>query len=361
MSTALQTPLHSRHLAAGARTAPFAGWDMPIHYEGIVTEHLHTRNTASIFDICHMGEFLAHGPRVRQSLEQALSHKLDTLEPGRCRYGFLLTPEGGVLDDLIVYCLEPESYMLVVNAACTAGDFAVLRARLPESVQLEDISSATGKIDLQGPQAAAVLEDVLKENLPGLGYFSFRRTKFEGSDMLISRTGYTGELGFELYLPWDTTPALWDRLIADERVRPAGLGARDTLRLESGLPLYGHELDAGHTPAEAGLERMLTSEADYIGKIGARRITERLIPLRFASRRTARAGDILALPDGRAVGRITSASYAPSLGYAVALAWADAAHARAGNFIARAAKSELPAELATLPFYTQGTARKKLV
>jgi aminomethyltransferase len=341
--------------------AAFAGWDMPISYEGIVAEHLHTRNAASVFDICHMGEFLARGPGALHGLEQALSHKLDTLEPGKCRYGFLLTPEGGVLDDLIVYALDRDHFMLVVNAACAAGDFAVLRERLPRDVEMEDVSAATGKIDLQGPASLDVLEEALKERFRDLGYFSFRVTEFEGKELMVSRTGYTGELGFELYIPQAGAPALWDRIAADPRVRPAGLGARDTLRLEAGLPLYGHELDVRHTPAEAGMERMLASSAEYVGKAGAFAVKERLVPLRLEGRRAARSGDAVFLPGGERVGCVTSGSFAPSLDCAVALAWVDRAFAGEERFMLHAAKGELPAERATLPFYTRGTARLKLV
>jgi aminomethyltransferase len=341
--------------------APFAGWDMPIQYEGIVAEHLHTRSAAAIFDICHMGEFLIRGPGARQQLEQAVSHRLDNMEPGKCRYGFLLNPQGGILDDLIVYCLAADSYMLVVNAACAAGDFAAVGARLSAPVELEDVAGTTGKIDLQGPLALAALEKLLGADFRDLGYFSFRAAAFAGERLLVSRTGYTGELGYEIYLPWDATLAIWEKLAADSRVKPAGLGARDTLRLEAGLPLYGHELDADHTPAEAGMDRMLTSPANYVGKQGALRVRQRLIPLSIAGRRSARAGDAVVLPDGIQAGLVTSGSFAPSLGNAVALAWVDEAHAGADSFIIRAAKTELPAQRTGLPFYTEGTARKKLV
>ena len=357
----LETPLSRWHRSRGAKMAPFAGWDMPIQYEGIVAEHLHTRSAAAIFDICHMGEFLIRGPGARQQLEQAVSHRLDNLEPGKCRYGFLLNPQGGILDDLIVYCLEADSYMLVVNAACAAGDFAALGARLSAPVELEDVSGSTGKIDLQGPLALDALEKLLGADFRDLGYFAFRAATFAGERLLVSRTGYTGELGYELYLPWSATLAVWEKLAADSRVKPAGLGARDTLRLEAGLPLYGHELDADHSPAEAGMDRMLTSPANYVGKEGALRVRQRLIPLFIAGRRSARTGDSVVLPDGTQAGLVTSGSFAPSLGNAVALAWVDEAHSGADSFVIRAAKTELPAQRTGLPFYTEGTARKKLI
>ncbi|SDF07328.1 glycine cleavage system aminomethyltransferase GcvT [Desulfovibrio legallii] len=356
----LRTPLTAWHEAHGAKMAPFAGWLMPIQYEGILAEHQHTRRHAGLFDICHMGEFLVEGPGADAALPQAVSHNLQTLAPGKCRYGFILNEAGGVLDDGIIYRFGPDSFMAVVNAACAADDFATLRARLPESVRLTDISAATAKVDLQGPESLAVLEQALGENFHDLGYFAFRRTRWQGEPLLVSRTGYTGELGYELYLPAARAVAFWECLLADARVRPAGLGARDTLRLEAGLPLYGHDLDAAHTPAEAGMGRMLTSAADYVGKAGAQTVRQVLTPLALEGRRAARHGDALTLPDGTPAGRVTSGSFAPSLGHGIALAWVDAAHAEAAQFVIQAARTALPAVKADLPFYKNGTARQKL-
>lgn len=360
MSTLLETPLATWHRSHGAKMGPFAGWDMPIQYAGILAEHSHTRAAASVFDICHMGEFRLQGQGAAQALARAVTHNLDTLKPGKCRYGFLLTEQGTVLDDLIVYRLEEEAFMLVVNGACAASDFATISSRLPAGLTLVDISCATAKIDLQGPLAVDVLEGLLKQSFRDLGYFSFRHVDYAGASMMISRTGYTGELGYELYLPWDSALGLWEALLADSRVLPAGLGARDTLRLESGLPLYGHEMDTAHTPTEAGMGKMLASTADYVGKAGAQKVQQELVPLVIEGRRSARNGDIVALPDGTAVGVVTSGSFAPTLGYVVAFAWVDVAHAKAPSFVVRCARVELPAKPATLPFYTKGTARTAL-
>ncbi|GHU95238.1 glycine cleavage system T protein [Deltaproteobacteria bacterium] len=357
--SALRTPLAAWHETHGAKMAPFAGWLMPIQYEGILIEHEHTRRHAGLFDICHMGEFRIERPGADEALACAVSHNLDTLAPGRCRYGFLLNKEGGVLDDCIVYRFGPDFFMLVVNAACAAGDYAVLRERLPQSVALTDISAGTAKIDLQGPESALVLEGALGENFRDLPYFAFRKTDFHGARLLVSRTGYTGEIGFELYLSPDNVEALWTVLLRDSRVKPAGLGARDTLRLEAGLPLYGHELDERHSPAEANMGRMLTSKADYVGRAGAMTIRERLVPLCLEGRRAARNSDAVTLPDGAPVGRVTSGSFAPSLGCAIAFAWVNAAHAGNEHFVIRAARTELDARRATLPFYTEGTARRQ--
>lgn len=356
----LKTPLTDWHVAHGAKMAPFAGWLMPIQYEGILVEHQHTRQHAGLFDICHMGEFRIRGAGADAALAAAVSHNLATLAPGRCRYGFLLTEKGTVLDDCIVYRFGPDDFMVVVNAACAAGDFATLRARLPEGVVLTDISEQTGKIDLQGPEAVDVLETLLGRSLRDMPYFGFRSEAWQGCELLVSRTGYTGELGFELYVPAGQTQALWEALLADERVKPVGLGARDTLRLEAGLPLYGHELDENHTPAEAGMGRMLTSTAPYVGREGAQEVRQKLLALSIEGRRAARNGDVLLLEDGTPAGVVTSGSFAPSLGHVVAFAWADADKADAAAYLVQASRSQLKATVTEAPFYKEGTARQKL-
>jgi len=353
------TPLHAWHVQHGARMAPFAGWDMPIQYAGIIAEHQHTRTQASIFDICHMGELIIAGAGAKEALSRATTHNLDSLQPGRCRYGFILTETGGIIDDCIVYCRGEDDYMIVVNGARVEADKAALVSRLPEGVALTDISAQTAKIDLQGPLAVDVLEALLGKPMRDMPYFAFRGEPWNGTELIVSRTGYTGELGYELYLPWDRAVDLWEALLKDERVKPTGLGARDTLRLESGLPLYGQDLDEAHTPVEAGYEAMLTSTADYVGKNALSRVTQRLIGLTLEGRRSARHEDAVCLPDGREVGVVTSGSFVPTLGHAVAFAWVAADAAEADSYIIRAARTELPAKRAVPPFYT-GTARKKL-
>ena len=356
----LQTPLTAWHKLHGAKMAPFAGWLMPIQYEGILVEHQHTRSHAGLFDICHMGEFRINGPDAAEALARAVSHNLETLKPGRCRYGFLLNEKGGVIDDAVIYRLDVDAFFMVVNAARIEPDFAALAQRLPDGVGLVDVSGETAKIDLQGPESLNVLESVLKADFHDIPYFGFRQTSQDGVDLLISRTGYTGELGYELYLPAGSAQWLWEMLLGDSRVRPVGLGARDTLRLEAGLPLYGQDLDEEHSPAEAGMGRMLTSPADYVGKAGAGTIRQELTPLALEGRRAVRHGDELALPDGRTAGRVTSGSFAPSLGHAIAFAWVDREHAAATDFVVRTGRAALPAKRCDLPFYKRGTARMQL-
>ncbi len=356
----LKTPLHSWHMAQGAKMAPFAGWDMPIQYAGILAEHQHTREAASAFDICHMGEFYLKGPGAAEALGKALTVNIETLAPGRCRYGFLLNERGGIMDDLIVYRLEDEHFMIVVNAACRRSDFAAIKSRVPAGLFFEDASDGLGKIDLQGPKSLEALEAILPGPWRKLPYFGFAKAAFDGVELLISRTGYTGELGFEIYLPTQKTEALWLACLNTPLVKPAGLGARDTLRLEVGLPLYGQDLDDEHSPAEAGYSAMLTSKAPFVGREKATETREILTALAIEGRRSARHNDAVLLPSGQAVGRVTSGSFAPSLGHAVALAYVGKEHAEQPEFVIQAAKVELPAKRVALPFYGGGTARIKL-
>ena len=359
MSELLTTPLHAWHMNTKARMVPFAGWDMPVQYVGILEEHKHTRTRASIFDISHMGEFLLEGDGATDALARIATHNLATLSPGKCRYGFLLNESGGVLDDLIVYRLAQERYMLVVNGACIDSDFAWIESHLPKGLVFVNQSFEIAKIDLQGPESFAVLSRVLPGDWASLGYFGFRETNIVGFSLLVSRTGYTGELGYEFYLPWNKAQVLWERLIADEAVRPAGLGARDTLRLEVGLPLYGQDLDTLHTPVEAGYGAMLKSETEFIGKAGLAQVRERLIGLRIEGRRSARHYDEVFLGEEK-VGIVTSGSIAPSLGCCIALAYVQAAVADNATFTVKGAKTSLEATRVDMPFYTSGTARTKL-
>ncbi len=351
----LTTPLEDTHKKLGARLAPFAGWEMPIQYQGIIAEHLHTRSEVSLFDICHMGELLVSGREAAQELGRIVTHDLENAVLGRCAYGFMLTPSGTILDDLIIYPLQHEQYMLVVNASQKLDDLKHLQDNLSSGVRVSDKTMLTGKLDLQGPKSLRVLEKITGQNWKDLKYFHFRQTSLAGLDLLISRTGYTGELGYEIYAPWEGIEELWDIILEDERVRPAGLGARDTLRLEAGLPLYGQDLDLRHTPAEAGYEFVLKSKARYLGRDKAFIVRERLTGLVIEGRRTPRKGDKVLAGDTE-VGVITSGSFAPSLGHCVALAYIDEEYYSQSDFSIQRDKNMLMARKTDLPFY-QGTAR----
>ena len=356
-----KTPLYDEHIALGARMAEFGGWEMPIQYEGILAEHQHTRTKTGLFDICHMGEFELRGPTAEADLENLLTMKVSTLAIGQCRYGFLLDEQGGVLDDLMCYRLGEAHYMLVVNAGTLDGDAAWIQAHLSAETVFIDRSSALAKIDVQGPTARIELEAVLGVKLPNLGYFKAEPVQALGLDILVSRTGYTGELGFELYFPASEAVRIWRALLAHEKIKPIGLGARDTLRLEMGYSLYGHELSRSQTPAATSRGMFIKKEGNFIGREAVMRElaapSSLLVALQFESKRAARAEDRVFFK-GSDVGGITSGSLSPSLGNAVALANIHSDCAERGTVVAVEIRGkQFPATIVSLPFYKEGTAR----
>jgi aminomethyltransferase len=360
----LKTPLFEEHVALGARMAPFGDWDMPIQYSGIIEEHLHTRTHAGLFDICHMGEFIVRGPQALADLSALITAKFSALKPGQCKYGFLLNEEGGILDDLITYRLAEEEFMIVVNSATTAGDREWIQSRLSSETMFEDISDRTAKIDLQGPAAQEVLQPLCSDDLSPLKYFQFMQTNVDDIKMLVSRTGYTGEFGYELYMPAEHAVQTWQVLLTNDKVLPVGLGARDTLRLEVGLPLYGHELGPGRSPVSAGMTFAIDTEKEFTGKARVmddinNGTPDRLAGLTLPGRQSARAEQRITV-NGDAVGAITSGSFAPSLGHAVALAYVNTDNSVPGTELRiETGRKQLPATITTLPFYTEGTARRK--
>jgi aminomethyltransferase len=342
--------------------APFAGWDMPIQYTGILKEHEQTRKAVSVFDTCHMGEFEFTGPDAARALDRLLTQCIETLRVGQARYGYLLREDGGTLDDVICFRLADERFLLVVNAGTRPRDAEWVRAHLPETVGFRDLSDATGKLDVQGPLARSAVEAAFSCRLPDLGYFCCAEMELGGTPVLVSRTGYTGEFGYELYFPAERAESFWDRLTGPGGVLPAGLGARDTLRLEMGYPLYGHELSEHTTPAGAARKAFLDLDKPFLGRDAVRREIEsgrgkRLVGLRFEGRRSARAGDPVHR-DGVPVGSLTSGSYAPSLGVAIALASVEPDATVPGTVLSvPITGASLEARVVRLPFYEQGTAR----
>ncbi|MDD5437454.1 MAG: glycine cleavage system aminomethyltransferase GcvT, partial [Candidatus Omnitrophica bacterium] len=252
-----RTPLCETHIAMGAKMAPFGGWLMPIQYEGILAEHAHTRKVASVFDICHMGEFMLEADPAATGLDRIVTQKITSMPTGACRYGFMLDEKGGVLDDLVVYRRGQSSWMLVVNAATISTDEAHIQRNLRGQYRFDNASGSTGKLDIQGPASAAALKDIFGSGIEGLKYYTFADFTFGKERCIVSRTGYTGELGYEVYIPAPCVEELWKRLLKDSRVKPAGLGCRDTLRLEMGYPLYGQDIDPEHTPLAAGFDKFI--------------------------------------------------------------------------------------------------------
>ncbi|NJD90201.1 MAG: glycine cleavage system aminomethyltransferase GcvT, partial [Geobacter sp.] len=260
-----KTPLNDAHRALGALMAPFGGWDMPIQYEGIIAEHRACREKAALFDICHMGEFIFEGDLIRDGLENVFTFSVTGIPVGRSRYGFLLNEKGGIIDDLIIFRMAENKVMIVVNAATAPNDFSVIQSRLTGG-KLENITATTGKLDLQGPLAREVMLRFFEPAACNLPYFKFTTTAILGVEAIVSRTGYTGELGFEIFLPAAKVAELWELLLSDDRVKPAGLGSRDLLRLEVGYSLYGSDLSETITPLEAGLEVFVNFNKEFIGK-----------------------------------------------------------------------------------------------
>lgn len=312
------TPLHSKHLDLKARMLPFGGFDMPIEYQGITAEHEAVRTNVGMFDVSHMGEVLVKGPNALQYLEQICTNEMTSLEVGQVRYSFLCYENGTVVDDILVYRFNDDLYCLVVNASNIDKDVEWLTNHLIDGVELDHVSDKTAEIALQGPNAETVLQQLTDFNVSELRFFRFVWADVAGCHTLISRTGYTGEDGFELYTDNESILVLWDEFIK-AGVSPIGLGARDTLRFEASLPLYGHEISDSITPVEAGFSRFITFEKDFIGKAALQKErTRKLIGLEILDRGIARA-DYLVYQNDKVIGFVTTGYKIKEKTYALAL------------------------------------------
>ncbi|ACK50186.1 glycine cleavage system T protein [Methylocella silvestris BL2] len=357
-----RTPLYDLHLELGARLVPFAGYEMPVQYPpGVIAEHLHTRAKAGLFDVSHMGQALFEGAHALRAFERLTPGDIASLNPGQMRYTQLLDANGHILDDLMVTRLANEGgrqrLFLVVNAASKAADFAHISAALP-GFALTPLPQLA-LLALQGPQAAEVLEKIV----PVVSRLTFMRSaefEVDGVRLRISRSGYTGEDGFEISLPAAKAEVFARTLLSDPRVFPVGLGARDSLRLEAGLCLCGHDIDGATDPVEAGLLWSISKrrrvEGGFPGfarlaQVMARGPERRRVGLILDGKAPAREGAEIETPDGRAIGRLTSGGYAPSLGRPIAMGYVAAAEAVVGapvNLIVRGKPT--PARIAATPF-----------
>lgn len=332
---AKKTPLYTRHLDLGGKMVAFAGFMMPVEYTGIVEEHLSVRNCLGVFDVSHMGEIVVCGDRAAEYLNRVTTNDLSRISPCQGQYTAMLNERAGVIDDLIIYRRQND-YLLVVNAANADRDFAWLTSRAPKDVSVVNLSDRTGQIALQGPEAERVMSQICP-GVSGLGYFYSTETHIGEFECLVSRTGYTGEDGFEIYLAAENTAAVWDMLMdAFPRPRPCGLGARDTLRLEMGYRLHGSDMDESTTPLEAGLGWIVKPDkGDFIGKETLldqmkQGVPKRLIGLKSEAKRFPRRGCSV-LVDGETVGEVTSGGFSPSLQCGVALAYVKPAFAKADS------------------------------
>ena len=356
-----QTPLCSRHHDLKALMAPFGGWDMPIQYEGIIAEHTWCRTKSSLFDICHMGEFIFEGDFEAGGLEDVFTFSVKTIPVGRSRYGFLLNEHGGIIDDLIVFRLAEDKVMVVVNAATAPKDFAAIKSRL-RGGSFTDISAATGKLDLQGPLSRDVLVSVFGDQVAAIPYFKFITMNMLGVEAIVSRTGYTGELGYEIFLPAEKTAELWDLLLKDERVKPAGLGSRDVLRLEVGYSLYGNDIDEITTPLEAGLEGFINFDKNFVGRDALLKqreqgVTRRKAAFRTANRRAPRH-DYEIYSGAERVGTATSGVFSPMVGCGVGIGFVKPELTALGTVLEiRHERISMEATVCELPFYRDGSLR----
>jgi len=285
------------------------------------------------------------------------------MQQGQCRYGLLCNPEGGVIDDLLVYRIADDKVMLVVNAGTQDGDAEWIQSRLSADTQFENRSEATAKIDLQGPASPGIMNTLFEDGIMDLRFYRFKPARYQGEPVIVSRTGYTGEVGFEIYLAPELAADFWNAAM-QHGATCAGLGARDTLRLEMGMPLYGHELTATRNAAEANFPRALANTQPFVGHRVIRdpdRRRDALVGIRLAGRRAAREGDPILDAGGAPIGTVTSGSFAPSLGVAIALGYVVRDGAHAGNNVQlQTARKTLDGTIVDIPFYDGGTARKSL-
>ncbi|WP_203981713.1 glycine cleavage system aminomethyltransferase GcvT [Sphaerisporangium rufum] len=359
------TPLREVHESLGATLTDFAGWLMPLRYGSESAEHNAVRTAAGLFDLSHMGEIFVTGPQAGEALDHALVGHLSALAPGRARYTMICAPDGGVLDDLIVYRLAAEEFLVVANASNYARVAAELAERAAGfQADVEDRSDRYALVAIQGPRAEEILGTLTDADLPSLKYYAGLPGTVAGIDALIARTGYTGEDGFELFVAAGDAVALWQELAKAgdaHGLRPAGLSARDTLRLEAGMPLYGNELNAGLTPFDAGLGRVVKFDkpGDFVGRAALAPLKDvpprrRLVGLVARGRRVPRHGYPVVLPaDGAVVGEVTSGAPSQSLGKPIAMAYVDTEVSEGVAVDIRG--SHEPVDLVDLPFYRRNT------
>lgn len=363
-----KTCLYDRHVALGALMSPFGGFDMPIQYRGIVEEHNAVRNACGVFDVSHMGEVIVTGDDATRFVNYIFSNDVTKAVDGQCLYGMMLNAEGGVVDDLLVYRFSENRYLLVINASNIAKDEAWIVERMnddnpdtlgkPFSVDVEMISDVTGELAVQGPEAEKVVEEVLGIACADLTFYTFKETVFNGHDILISRTGYTGEDGFEIYGAEDDIVAMWDSLMESGRCEPCGLGCRDTLRFEVGLPLYGDELADDITPVEACLTMFVKlDKAPFMGrdKVAAQKqegAKRKLVGLELVDRAIPRHGyDVLNEAD-EVVGQVTTGYHSISTGKSIAMALVDSRYAALGTPLkVRIRKKTFPCTVTGKKFY----------
>ena len=337
-----KTPLYDNHISLGGKMIDFGGWQLPVQYTGILEEHSQVRSAAGLFDVSHMGEITVKGPGAAAYIQHMVTNDISKAADGQVIYSPMCYPDGGTVDDLLIYRIREDEFLLVVNAANTDKDFDWLRQHITDGVDIENVSDRYAQLAIQGPNAEKIMQRLCDIPLNGMPFFQFKRhAKIGGTDALLSRSGYTGEDGFELYVAAEDAAELWDNLLREgqqDGLVPVGLGARDTLRFEVALPLYGHELSADISPLEAGLGLFVKlDKGAFIGRdaLAAQKeagIKRKLIGFEMTQRGIPRNGfDVQA--DGKSVGFVTTGSFAPTLKKTLGLAMIDTAYAAEGTDI----------------------------
>ena len=368
MSDLKRTPLYDAHIALGAKIVPFAGFEMPVQYPtGITREHQAVRTAAGLFDVSHMGEFLVEGPGALAFVSHVTSNDPAQLAVRQVQYSVFCLPDGGIVDDLLVYRLAEQRFRLVVNGANISKDWAhVTRLAGDFDVKLTDESDDFGLVALQGPAADAILQPLVDVDLASIGFYWFEEGCVDGVAGVISRTGYTGETGFELYVPSDSTRAVWDRLLeagADRGLIPVGLGSRDSLRLEMGYALYGNDIDEGTSPLEAGLSWLVKLGKDsFVGRdaLTAQKdagLTRRLTGFKLTERGFPRPGYEV-IYRGESVGKVRSGTLGPSLGYGFGTAYLPPDAQVGDELWIRIRDRNIAGEVVRLPFYDGGSLKR---
>jgi len=361
---AKHTPLHACHVEAGAKMVDFAGWDMPVQYAGVIEEHRAVRTAAGLFDVSHMGEIRVRGAEAEALLQRLTPNDVTKLVPGRAHYSGFLTERGTYVDDLLIYRLAADDFLVVVNASNAEKDFAWISERAKGAdAEVADVGADYALLALQGPKAMAILEPLATSGAPAIAalrYYGFLQGEVDGVPAIISRTGYTGEDGVELYVPPDAAAGLWRRLLeagAAHGLQPAGLGARDTLRLEASMALYGHEIDDTTTPFEAGLDWVVKlDKGDFLGRdaLAAQKaagIPRRLVGFEVEGRGIARQGHAV-MAGGNAVGAVTSGTWSPTFEKALGMAYVPPAQGDLGEPLAFDVRGRsLTGKVVPTPFY----------
>ena len=365
MSEPRKTPLYDRHAELGAKIVDFAGWWLPVHYAGILEEHRAVRQQAGLFDVSHMGEIRVRGRGAFGLLQKILTNTVENLNDGAARYSPLCYSSGGVVDDVLIYRLKAEDYLLVVNAANKDKDLHWIEENAAGfDAAVQDESDATAQIALQGPASSVILAAIAGDAVTRLGYYEFLpEVNLAGRAVLVSRTGYTGEDGFEIYCRSDAAVTIWDVLLAAGKkygLQPAGLGCRDTLRFEAAMPLYGHELSADISPLEAGLSRFVAfDKGGFIGRESLLQqkeqgVRRKLVGLEMLERGVARSGYAV-FKANQNIGVVTSGTVAPTLGKNLGMALISAEAGSVGTEIEVEIREKLlKAQIVARPFYKRG-------